>query len=393
VIRSHLFVTTVLAVGLTAPLWTQDKKEAKPAASYPVVLTPGAPDPKLAPRYSPPGRQLKLEPKEHKDLAGFDHLETRVKLGPNAKTDAGHLLVLARSEKGKPYDRLYVDADGTGKLAEKPIAITPKVVRKNLWSSFDAMLRVNHGKPGAAAAYEEFPVSFWAVVEKEADRPDVLRISRRGFLAGEVRLGDTTYDVVLSDSGTDGVLGAGDWWEIRAKAPQKGIGMRTVGDFAWAGGKAWKLEVEGTNGRKAKVVAFDPGLTEEEDVAKRDRMREDRLAARAAKPVAFRKDVDAALKDAAKNKSAYFLKFETDWCMPCKDMTALVFTAKDVADAATGVTCIVVDGDERKDLTGKHAVKGYPTGILFDADGKEIARYSGYKGVKETTAFLQKAKR
>ena len=382
-----------LVFGLTAPLLAQDKPGAPPLASYPVVLAPGTPGSALAPRYSPPGRQLKLEPKEHKDLAGFDHLEARAKLGPNAKTDAGHLLVLARSEKGKPYDQLYVDADGTGKLAEKPIAIAPKVVRKNYWSSFEATLRVNHAKPGAAAAYEEFPVSFWAVVEKEADTPEVLRISRRGFLAGEVKLGDTPYDVVLSDSSTDGVLGSGDWWEIRAKGPQKGAGMRTVGDFAWAGGKAWKLEVEGTSGREAKVVGFDPGLTEEEDAVKRDRMREDRLAARAAKPVAFRKDVDAAVKDAAKNKSAYFLKFETDWCGPCKDMTALVFTAKDVADAAAGVACIVVDGDERKDLTEKHAVKAYPTGILFDADGKEIARYTGYQSVKLTTAFLQKAKK
>ena len=385
-------LAVVLAVGLTSPLWTQDRKDTRPPASYPVVLAPGAPDSKLAPRYSPPGRQLKLESKEHKGLAGFDHLETRVKLGPNAKTDVGHLLVLARSEKGKPYDRLYVDADGTGKLAEKAIAITPSLNRKKYWSSFDAMLRVNHAKPGAAD-FEEFPVALWAVVESAADSPDVLRISRRGFLAGEVKVGDTAYDVVLSDSGTDGVLGAGDWWEMRTKGPQKGIGMRIVGDFAWAGGKAWKLEVEGTNGRKAKVVAFDPGLTEAEDVAKRDRMREDRLAARAANPVAFRKDVDAALKDAANNKSVYFLKFETDWCMPCKDMTALVFTAKDVAAAAAGITCIVVDGDERKDLTEKHAVKGYPTGILFDVDGKEIARYSGYTSVKDTTAFLRKAKK
>ena len=49
--------------------------------------------------------------------------------------------------------------------------------------------------------------------------------------------------------------------------------------------------------------------------------------------------------------------------------------------------------DTRKDLTEKHLVKGYPTGILFDAGGKEIARYTGYQSVKETAAFFQKAKR
>ena len=110
------------------------------------------------------------------------------------------------------------------------------------------------------------------------------------------------------------------------------------------------------------------------------------------KPVPFRKDVDTALQDVAAKKAAYSIKFETDWCVPCKQMAELVFTAKDVADAADGLICLIVDGDARKDLTEKHQVKGYPTGILFDVSSKEIARYTGYQSVKETTAFFQKAK-
>lgn len=193
-------------------------------------------------------------------------------------------------------------------------------------------------------------------------------------------------------SNNDAVLGAGNWWELRGQAP-KAAGMRTIGDFAWADGKAWKLQLEGTRGRSAKLVAFDAGLTEAEDLLKRDRMREDRIAVRAAKPVPFRKDVDATLKEAADKKAALFIKFETDWCMPCKEMTALVFTARDVADAAAGLTCLVVDGDDRKDLTEKHKVKGYPTGIMLDAEGKEIARYTGYQSVKEMTAFFKRIKK
>ena len=46
-----------------------------------------------------------------------------------------------------------------------------------------------------------------------------------------------------------------------------------------------------------------------------------------------------------------------------------------------------------KDLTEKHKVKGYPTGVLFDADGKEIARYVGYQSVKDTTEFFKKLKK
>ena len=386
-----------LAVGLCGLAHAQDKQTekptTKPSVSYPVELSPGDVKSKLAPRYSPPGRQLKLAAKAHPELAGVDHLEARLNLGPNAKADAGHLLVIARSEKGKPYDRLFIDADGTGKPAAKSIDITPSITRGKTWSSFDATVKVNHAKPGSPTAAEEFPVAFWVVVEKEDETPDVIRVSRRGFLTGQATIGEKKFDVVLSDSNTDAVFTTGDWWELRSG--QAAGEMRTVGDFAWAGGKAWKFEPEGTNGRKGKVVSFDPGMTEEEDKIKRDRLREDRMAPRAAKPVSFRKDVDDALKDVAKNKGVYFLKFETDWCMPCKEMAALVFTAKDVADAATAgsVTCVVIDGDARKDLTEKHAVKAYPTGVLFDADGKEIGRYVGYQGVKQMTAFFQKAKK
>ena len=376
-----------LAGCLCLPLLADDKP-----APVPVALTPGDPASKTAPRYSPAGRQLKLVATEQKGLDGVDHLEARLPLGPHAKAAGGHRLVIARGATGKPYDRLYVDADGTGKLADKPVVIQSKTVRDKLWSSFDAAVRVNHAKAGEPPAFEDYPVALWVVVENEADVPEIIRVSRRGFLTGPARIGTDTFDVVLSDSNTDGVIGPNDWWEVRGKAPAAN-GMRTVGDYAWAGGKAWKLEVEGTNGRKAKLVPFDAGLTEAEDAIKRDKLRDDRLAKRADKPVPFRKDVDAALKEAADQKVPYLVKFETDWCFPCKQMTQFVFSARDVADAAAGVTCVVVDGDARKDLVEKYAVKGYPTGILFDAQGKEVARYVGYRSVKEMAAFFPKAKK
>jgi len=388
----RLFIALLLLAAITTCAQTQDPKETKPAIKVPVTLIPGERGSKLAPRYSPPGKQLKLQAKAHPDLKGVDHLETKANLGPN-KNAAGLLLVVARSEKDKPYDLLFVQDQTSGKLSEKPMSIKPSTIRNKFWSTFDDVsLHVNHAKVDEPAALEPFPVSFWIVVDKEGDVPDVIRISRRGFLHGEVKLGDDTFDLILSDSNTDGVFTTGDWWELRAKTP-KGDAMRNVGDYAWAGGKAWNLVLTGTNGRSAQLVSYDPGMTEEEDTIKRDRLRADRMAPRAAKPVAFRKDVDVTLKEVTANKSVCFIKFETDWCMPCKQMTELVFTAKDVADASSGITCLIVDGDARKDLTEKHKVKAYPTGILLDADGNEIARYVGYQSVKETTAFLKKGKK
>src|SRR5262249_18385483 len=99
--KAALVATIILALAVSAR--SQDPKTV-PAAARPasmaVTLAPGDPASKLAPRYSPPGRQLNLGPSRHLDLAGFDHLETRLKLGPNAESGAGHLLVLARGARG-----------------------------------------------------------------------------------------------------------------------------------------------------------------------------------------------------------------------------------------------------------------------------------------------------
>ena len=380
-------LTAVFSLAILSLSISQETKESKPAIKVPVTLSPGELKSNLAPRYSPPGRQLKLQHYAQAGLEGVEHLAARLPLGPD-KQAAGMQLIVARTEKGKPYTLLYVQDQASGKLSEKPISIKPSVNRNKTWSSFEAMVQVKHGE----GEPQPYPVALWIVVDNEADTPEIIRISRRGYLHGEVKLGEAAYDVILSDSNNDGVFASGDWWELRGK-DKPGSGMRPVGDFLWAGGKAWKLELTGTDGRSAHVVSYEAGMTEEEDTIKRDRLRADRMAPRAAKPVAFRKDVDATLKEVSDKKAVCFIKFETDWCMPCKQMTELVFTAKDVADAAEGITCLIVDGDARKDLTEKHKVKAYPTGVLLDANGEEIARYVGYQSVKETTAFLRKGKK
>jgi thiol-disulfide isomerase/thioredoxin len=365
--------------------------------ALPVEFQPGAADSKLAPRFSPKGTQITLVAKAMPGLPGVDHLEGRLKLGPPRAGAAGQLFAIARSAKGKPYDTLILDTNGDGSLAdESKVAVDPSTVRGKIWTTFAASPRVNHAAKSEAPAWEDYPVSFWVVVEKPEEVPSVIRYSRRGFLTGSVTIAGKTHAVLLADGDNDAVFGPGDSWGIRpADAPGAFTADegRTVGDFVWAGGKAWKLALDGTAGRKGRLIPFDPGVSQAEDAMRRDRLREDRMAPRVEKPVAFSKDVDAAIKAAQEKKRPYFLKFETDWCVPCKQMHALVFTAKDVAEAAGGVTCIVVDGDERKDLTKRYKVEGYPTGILFGPDGAEVARFSGYRGVKETTEFFRKLKK
>lgn len=365
-------------------------------AGHPVRFQPGVAASPLAPGFSPKGTQITLAAKAIDGLAGKDVLAGRIPLGPAATRGGGQVVAVARSEAEKPYDLLYFDSNLDGSLAdEKPVLTKPSVTREKWWSSFSATLRVDHAAKGESAVAIDYPVSFWIVVEKPAETPTVLRFSRRGFLVGVVAIGDATYDVAVADHDNDACFGSGDDWSISPSGvtTKKPIGdWRRIGEFAWGGDKAWKLTMDGTSGRTGTIRPFDPGVTRAEDEAARDRLKEDRAAPRAKIPVAFQADFEAVVKEAAAAGKPYFVKFETDWCGPCKDMTRYVFTAKDVADAADGIACVLVDGDKRKDLVEKFGVAGYPTGILLDSKGAELARFSGYQGVKSMSAFFRNAK-
>lgn len=349
---------------------------------------------KLAPRYSPKGFKVPLAPMEKGLEEGLDHREGRLRLGPKSTQGDGRLLVLARSVAGKAFDLLWVDTDGDGSVADEEVQrVASRISRGNVYTSYTSAVRVNHGtqeKP----QWEPYRIGLWVAVEAESKAPEFIRFSRRGYLVGSVTLADAAYQIVLSDANHDGAFGAGDWWALLPDGADQANNIaaaRKVGDFAWAGRKAYQLELAGTAGREGRVVPFDPGLTPEEDARKRDRYWDDKHAARAKTPLAFTHEIEDAIKQARSGGAHYFLDFETEWCGPCKLMDRWVYSAHDVVAAAQGVVCIKVDGDERKDLKELHKVAGFPTGILFDPQGKEVARFSGYQSVKDLTAFLGRA--
>ncbi|MCP5070767.1 MAG: thioredoxin family protein [bacterium] len=364
--------------------------------AHAVELVAGEAGSRLAPRYSPKGYKLPLAPFEKGLEEGHDHRQGRLLLGPQGTQGDGTLLVLARSVEDKAFDLLWLDSNGDGSVADEKVQrVKPRVSRGNTYTSYSAKVRVNHGTVDAPQ-YEPYPIGLWVAVEDEREPPAYIRYSRRGFLVGTLTLDEKAYDVVLSDANNDAVFAEGDWWTLldTTKGQANDIAAsRKVGDFAWAGAKAYKLVLVGTGGREGRVVPFDPGLTPEEDARKRDRLWDDKHAARAETPLAFAHEVDEAIQRARSGKAYYFLDFETVWCGPCKVMDRWVYTAKDVVAAAREVVCIKVDGDERKDLKEQHKVTGFPTGILFDSEGKEVARFSGYQSVKDMTAFFGRARK
>jgi thiol-disulfide isomerase/thioredoxin len=102
---------------------------------------------------------------------------------------------------------------------------------------------------------------------------------------------------------------------------------------------------------------------------------------------------DAALKQAAADKKPLLIEFTgSDWCPPCKALTANVFEKPAFEDfAKANVVLVKFDFPRRKEqeealktanqaMAKKYQVQGFPTIILVSSSGAEIARKVGYDG-------------
>lgn len=102
-------------------------------------------------------------------------------------------------------------------------------------------------------------------------------------------------------------------------------------------------------------------------------------------------DLDAAKKVAAEQNKHILVDFTgSDWCGWCIKLNKEVFT-KDSFKAYASENLVLVEIDfprgkkisaeqkkTNKKLAQKYGVRGYPTILLLDAEGKEVAR-TGYK--------------
>lgn len=340
---------------------------------------------KYQPLGAPKGTKVSLEKKHNGALVGF------IQLSVNAGEE--HMIRLTESSPGKGYDRLIVDADNNGSFDNDEVMSTEiNAVRNNYWSSFSSNLLVNYSIGGETFS-REYPVALWAVTDELTKPPTELRFSSRGFLVGEVLIKGVEHYVMLSDSHNDGLYGGeGDTWSVRAADEvEPNTSSRYINDFVWSGDNAYLLTLNDSSAREGTLRAYNPGIAKKDDLIKRDPYHFDRLAKRADQPLHFSHDIESSVKQAHTAGSAYFIDFETSWCGPCKQMDAMVYVAQEVVDAASGIVCIKADGDEEKALVEQYNVEGYPTGILFSAEGREIARFVGYQGVADMKAFFEQA--
>jgi thiol-disulfide isomerase/thioredoxin len=103
--------------------------------------------------------------------------------------------------------------------------------------------------------------------------------------------------------------------------------------------------------------------------------------------------LDEALAAAAQDGKPLLLDFSAQWCPPCQTLAAEVLHARGYGEILAGVHLVVLDADDPSSWATKdrYGVGGYPTVIVTDAAGEELARLVGYPGEASFLAWLEGA--
>lgn len=101
-------------------------------------------------------------------------------------------------------------------------------------------------------------------------------------------------------------------------------------------------------------------------------------------------EVDAAFAQAAKERKPLFLYWGAKWCPPCNQVQATLFNRADFIARSRAFVPVYIDGDSpgAQKLGTRFKVAGYPTMVLFKADGKELTRLPGEVDAAQYTQVL-----
>ncbi len=101
-------------------------------------------------------------------------------------------------------------------------------------------------------------------------------------------------------------------------------------------------------------------------------------------------DVDAAFAEAKQAAKPIFVYWGAKWCPPCNQVKATLFNRQDFIERSRAFVPVYIDGDSpgAQKLGARFKVRGYPTMVLFNAEGTELTRLPGEVDPQQYTQVL-----
>jgi len=104
-------------------------------------------------------------------------------------------------------------------------------------------------------------------------------------------------------------------------------------------------------------------------------------------------ELEAGLRDGGARNVPVLLDFRADWCVACVELEKRTWPDPDVERLLKQMAPVRLDvtrnSSADQEIQSRYSVRGLPTVILLDPQGKELARFVGFKGPADLVAWAR----
>ena len=104
--------------------------------------------------------------------------------------------------------------------------------------------------------------------------------------------------------------------------------------------------------------------------------------------VEWRKDLPAAISDAAKTHQSIFIDFTATWCGPCQKMKQTTFADANIKKAMDRYIPVQIDIDQQPKFAQQFQVESIPTFVILSETGEILNRRSGFTDSAQMLRWL-----